>query len=72
MAKRLALGMEALGVLVRTTIGMVGAAAGLSVPVLPALYAHLFSLSQIREVFARQVQQGKGPSGAKLPEKAEA
>jgi len=39
---------------------------------LPALYAHLFSLSQIREVFARQVQQGKGPSGAKLPEKAEA
>ena len=40
--------------------------------ILPLLYAHLFSLSQIREVFARQVQQGKGPSGAKLPEKAEA
>jgi hypothetical protein len=39
---------------------------------LPALYAHLFSLSQIREVFARQVQQGKGPAGARLPETAEA
>ena len=39
---------------------------------LPAIYAHLFSLSQIREVFARQVQQGKGPAGAKLPEAAEA
>ena len=39
---------------------------------LPALYAHLFSLNQIRELFARQVQQGKGPAGAKLPEVAEA
>jgi len=39
---------------------------------LPALYAHLFSLSQIRDVFARQVQQGKGPSGVKAPETAEA
>jgi hypothetical protein len=39
---------------------------------LPAIYAHLFSLGQIREVFARQVQQGKGPAGAKLPETAEA
>ena len=39
---------------------------------LPAIYAHLFSLSQIREVFARQVKQGKGPAGAKLPEIAEA
>jgi hypothetical protein len=39
---------------------------------LPAIYAHLFSLAQIREVFARQVQQGKGPAGAKLPETAEA
>lgn len=39
---------------------------------LPAIYAHLFSLSQIRDVFARQVQQGKGPAGAKLPEVAEA
>jgi hypothetical protein len=39
---------------------------------LPAIYAHLFSLSQIREVFARQVQQGKGPAGARLPETADA
>lgn len=28
---------------------------------LPLIYAHLFSLPQIREVFARQVSQGKGP-----------
>ncbi|MCW3797347.1 SapC family protein [Sphingomonas sp. BN140010] len=28
---------------------------------LPLVYAHLFSLGQIRDVFARQVQQGKGP-----------
>jgi hypothetical protein len=28
---------------------------------LALIYAHLFSLSQIREVFAKQVQQGKGP-----------
>jgi len=39
---------------------------------LAAIYAHLFSLSQIRDVFARQVQQGKGPAGAKLPETADA
>ena len=39
---------------------------------LPAIYAHLFSLSQVRELFARQIQQGKGPAGAKLPETAEA
>ncbi|HKY94636.1 MAG TPA: SapC family protein [Kiloniellales bacterium] len=39
---------------------------------LPAIYAHLFSLSQVRDLFARQVQQGKGPAGAKLPETAEA
>lgn len=39
---------------------------------LPALFAHLFSLSQVRDLFARQVQQGKGPAGAKLPEPAEA
>jgi hypothetical protein len=31
---------------------------------LALIYAHLFSLSQIREVFARQVQQGKGPIAA--------
>jgi hypothetical protein len=39
---------------------------------LPAIYAHLFSLSQIREIFARQVQQGKGPAGARVPEIASA
>ncbi|MCL6684258.1 SapC family protein [Sphingomonas alba] len=39
---------------------------------LPALYSHLFSLSQVREIFARQVEQGKGPAGAKLPETADA
>ena len=39
---------------------------------LAAIYAHLFSLSQIRDVFARQVQQGKGPAGAQLAETAEA
>ena len=39
---------------------------------LPAVYAHLFSLSQIREIFARQVKQGKGPAGTRLPETAEA
>src|SRR5689334_20333030 len=31
---------------------------------LALIYAHLFSLSQIRDVFARQIQQGKGPIGA--------
>jgi len=30
---------------------------------LPLIYAHLFSLAQVREVFARQVAQGKGPAG---------
>ncbi|NML06494.1 SapC family protein [Sphingomonas sp. G-3-2-10] len=29
---------------------------------LPLIYAHLFSLSQMREVFGRQVQQGKMPA----------
>jgi hypothetical protein len=29
---------------------------------LPLIYAHLFSLSQMREIFARQMQQGKAPS----------
>ena len=28
---------------------------------LPLVFAHLFSLSQTREIFARQVEQGKGP-----------
>jgi hypothetical protein len=39
---------------------------------LAALFAHLFSLGQVRELFARQLHQGKGPAGAKLPEPAEA
>jgi hypothetical protein len=34
---------------------------------LPLIYAHLFSLSMIRDLFARQVEQGKGPAG--LPQK---
>jgi hypothetical protein len=34
---------------------------------LPLIFAHLFSLAQIRELFTRQVQQGKGP--IPLPEK---
>ncbi|HEX8418714.1 MAG TPA: SapC family protein, partial [Sphingomonas sp.] len=28
---------------------------------LPLLYAHLFSLTLMRDIFARQVQQGKSP-----------
>ena len=40
---------------------------------LPLIYAHLFSLSQVRELFARQVAQGKGPVPvARQPEPAEA
>jgi hypothetical protein len=39
---------------------------------LPAIYAHLFSLSQVRDLFARQIQQGKGPAGARLAESADA
>lgn len=31
---------------------------------LPLIYAHLFSLELIREIFGRQVQQGKGPQVA--------
>ena len=37
---------------------------------LPLVYAHLFSLSQMRDVFARQMQQGKAPS--QLPQPAPA
>jgi hypothetical protein len=29
---------------------------------LPLIFAHLFSLSQTRDIFARQVEQGKGPT----------
>jgi len=39
---------------------------------LALIYAHLFSLSQIREVFSRQVTQGKGPVAAKQPATADA
>jgi hypothetical protein len=37
---------------------------------LPIIYAHLFSLSQMRDVFGRQVQQGKAPQ--QVPEPAPA
>lgn len=37
---------------------------------LPLIFAHLLSLSQIREIFARQVQQGKGPIPAREVEPA--
>lgn len=39
---------------------------------LALIYAHLFSLSQIRDVFSKQVQQGKGPIPAPVPATAEA
>jgi len=39
---------------------------------LALIYAHLFSLSQIRELFARQVEQGKGPVAVPKPQPAEA
>ena len=32
--------------------------------ILPLIFAHLISLSQIRDIFYRQVEQGKGPAGA--------
>jgi hypothetical protein len=39
---------------------------------LALIYAHLFSLSQIRDVFSRQVEQGKGPIAVPQPATAEA
>lgn len=39
---------------------------------LPLLFAHLFSLSVIRDIFARQVQQGTGPANVAQPAPAEA
>jgi len=39
---------------------------------LALIFAHLFSLSQIREIFSRQVAQGKGPIPAREPATAEA
>ena len=34
---------------------------------LPLVYAHLFSMSLVREIFAKQMQQGKGPGAAAAP-----
>jgi len=34
---------------------------------LPLLFAHLFSLAQMRDVFARQMQQGKAPAQVQQP-----
>jgi hypothetical protein len=39
---------------------------------LALIYAHLFSLSQVREIFARQVARGKGPMAVPQREPAEA
>jgi hypothetical protein len=39
---------------------------------LPLMYAHLFSLSQMRDIFARQVQQGKAPPQMTQPAPATA
>lgn len=39
---------------------------------LPLIFAHLFSLSQMRDVFARQMQQGKGPAVVQQPAPANA
>ena len=39
---------------------------------LALIYAHLFSLSQIRDVFSRQVALGRGPMGAPQPAAATA
>jgi hypothetical protein len=37
---------------------------------LPLVYAHLFSLTQMRDVFARQMQQGKAPNLVPQPDAA--
>jgi hypothetical protein len=37
---------------------------------LPLIYAHLFSLTQMREVFSRQLAQGKAPQQVPQPEPA--
>jgi hypothetical protein len=39
---------------------------------LPIIFAHLFSLSQMREVFGRQMQQGKAPTPVPQPAAADA
>jgi hypothetical protein len=40
--------------------------------ILPLLFAHLFSLSEMRTVFGRQLQQGKAPAQAPQPAPADA
>jgi hypothetical protein len=39
---------------------------------LPLIYAHLFSLSQMRDVFGRQLKQGKAPAQVQQPAVADA
>ena len=39
---------------------------------LPLIYAHLFSLSEMRNIFARQMKQGKAPAQVPMPESANA
>ena len=39
---------------------------------LPLLYAHLFSLTQMRDVFSRQLKQGTAPQQAPEPASADA
>jgi hypothetical protein len=38
--------------------------------ILPLIYAHLFSLTEMRQVFGRQMQQGKAPAQVPQPEPA--
>jgi hypothetical protein len=40
--------------------------------ILPLIYAHLFSLTEMRSVFGRQMQQGKAPSAMPQPAPASA
>jgi len=39
---------------------------------LALIHAHLFSLSEMRNVFARQMQQGKAPAQVPVPAPADA
>ena len=39
---------------------------------LPLIFAHLFSLAQMRDVFGRQMKQGKGPQAVRQPADADA
>jgi hypothetical protein len=40
--------------------------------ILPLIYAHLFSLTEMRAVFGRQMQQGKAPAQVPQPAPADA